>query len=67
MKTKSGKREINPTDAFRKEQRKKEIKKNKKTRTLVREHILLHKDLQALRDKIDELDAQVCLLQASSV
>lgn len=35
--TKTGKREMNPTDAYRKEQRKKEIKKNKKDRKRVRE------------------------------
>jgi hypothetical protein len=36
-KTRSGKRDMNPTDAYRKEQRKKELKKNKKDRKRVRE------------------------------
>lgn len=35
--TRSGKREMNPTDAYRKLQRKKEVQKNKKERKKVRE------------------------------
>lgn len=35
--TRSGRREMNPTDAYRKRQRKKEVQKNKKERKKVRE------------------------------
>lgn len=35
--TRSGRREMNPTDAYRKSQRKKEVQKNKKERKKVRE------------------------------
>lgn len=35
--TRSGKREMNPTDAYRKLQRKKEVSKNRKERKKVRE------------------------------
>lgn len=35
--TRSGRREMNPTDAYRKLQRKKEVQKNKKERKKVRE------------------------------
>jgi hypothetical protein len=37
MKTKRGGRELNPTDAFRKQSRKREIKRNKAERTYIRD------------------------------
>eukprot|EP00242_Pyramimonas_sp_CCMP2087_P008078 CAMPEP_0198201920 /NCGR_PEP_ID=MMETSP1445-20131203/4948_1 /TAXON_ID=36898 /ORGANISM="Pyramimonas sp., Strain CCMP2087" /LENGTH=190 /DNA_ID=CAMNT_0043872575 /DNA_START=252 /DNA_END=821 /DNA_ORIENTATION=- len=55
MKTKTGRREINPTDSFRKEQRKRELKKNQKERKKVRTGVLLHKDLDTIHEKILEL------------
>eukprot|EP00854_Cymbomonas_tetramitiformis_P001469 gene1469-2092_t len=54
MKTKTGKRTVNPTDAFRKEQRRKELNRNKKERKRVREEAIGNKDLESLRDKIQE-------------
>lgn len=50
--TKSGKREMNPTDAYRKEQRKKEIKKNKKDRKRVRELGSWVKDPNVLKEEV---------------
>eukprot|EP00240_Pyramimonas_obovata_P012882 CAMPEP_0118925324 /NCGR_PEP_ID=MMETSP1169-20130426/3223_1 /TAXON_ID=36882 /ORGANISM="Pyramimonas obovata, Strain CCMP722" /LENGTH=246 /DNA_ID=CAMNT_0006866579 /DNA_START=290 /DNA_END=1026 /DNA_ORIENTATION=- len=55
MKTKTGRREINPTDAFRKEQRRREIKKNKTERKKVRTEVLRHKDLDNLYERIQEM------------
>ncbi|TFJ80099.1 hypothetical protein NSK_008656 [Nannochloropsis salina CCMP1776] len=54
--TKSGKREMNPADAYRKEQRKKEIKKNKKDRKRVRELGSYVKDPEVLKEEIDKMD-----------
>lgn len=44
----SRKKGSNPTDAYRKEQRKKELNKNKANRKKTREHILLNKDTREL-------------------
>ncbi|OEL23590.1 hypothetical protein BAE44_0015390 [Dichanthelium oligosanthes] len=56
MKTTKGGKVMNPTDAFRKEQRKKELKRNKKERKKVREVGILKKDPEAIRDQIDKLE-----------
>lgn len=55
MKTKGGK-VMNPTDAYRKELRKKELKRNKKERKKVREVGILKKDPETLREQIDKLE-----------
>lgn len=47
---------MNPTDAFRKEQRRKELKRNKKERKKVREVGILKKDPDAIKDQIDKLE-----------
>ncbi|CAM8919217.1 unnamed protein product [Rhodiola kirilowii] len=47
---------MNPTDAFRKEQRKKELKRNKKERKKVREVGILKKDPESLREQIEKLE-----------
>ncbi|EFJ09703.1 hypothetical protein SELMODRAFT_447609 [Selaginella moellendorffii] len=57
MKSKGGKA-MNPTDAYRKELRKKELKRNKKERKKVREVGILKKDPEALKDQIKKLDTQ---------
>eukprot|EP00899_Mesostigma_viride_P015042 jgi/Mesvir1/23539/Mv18240-RA.1 len=57
MKTKGG-RSMNPTDAFRKAERRKELKKNKKERQKVREVIILSKDPETLEKQIQSLKAQ---------
>lgn len=48
---------MNPTDQARKEARKKELKKNKKQRQLVRTAVLKGKDPQALIVELEKLDA----------
>lgn len=48
---------MNPTDAYRKELRKKELKRNKKERKKVREVGILKKDPETLRDQISKLEA----------
>ena len=55
-KTKSGKRDLNPTDTFRKEQRKREIKKNKKERTKVREFSSLVRNPGMMAEEIKKLE-----------
>eukprot|EP00026_Physarum_polycephalum_P005148 Phypoly_transcript_05177.p1 GENE.Phypoly_transcript_05177~~Phypoly_transcript_05177.p1 ORF type:complete len:607 (+),score=173.17 Phypoly_transcript_05177:156-1976(+) len=55
-KTTKGGKSLNPTDAFRKEQRKKELKKNKKQRAIVRENSLVHKDPTKIQDQIGKLE-----------
>nr|XP_043614864.1 protein EARLY FLOWERING 5 [Erigeron canadensis] len=55
-KTKGGK-VMNPTDAYRKELRKKELKRNKKERKKVREVGILKKDPETLKEQIDKLEA----------
>jgi hypothetical protein len=47
---------MNPADAYRKEQRKKEIKKNKKDRKRVRELGSYVKDPEVLKEEIDKMD-----------
>ncbi|NP_001131202.1 Protein EARLY FLOWERING 5-like [Zea mays] len=56
MKTTKGGKAMNPTDAFRKEQRKKELKRNKKERKKVREVGILKKDPDAIREQIEKLE-----------
>ncbi|XP_067933769.1 WW domain-binding protein 11-like [Watersipora subatra] len=53
--TKSGKF-MNPTDQARKEQRRKELKKNKKQRMAVRHAVLKGKDAQKIIFDLDEID-----------
>lgn len=47
---------MNPTDAYRKELRKRELKRNKKERKKVREVGLLKKDPDTLKEQIDKLE-----------
>lgn len=47
---------MNPTDAYRKELRKKELKRNKKERKKVREVGILKKDPEAIREQIRKLE-----------
>ncbi|XP_060172547.1 protein EARLY FLOWERING 5-like isoform X2 [Lycium barbarum] len=56
MKTTKGGKVMNPTDAFRKEQRKRELKRNKKERKKVREVGILKKDPDQLKDQIQKLE-----------
>ncbi|XP_050223766.1 protein EARLY FLOWERING 5 [Mercurialis annua] len=56
MKTTKGGKVMNPTDAYRKELRKKELKRNKKERKKVREVGILKKDPDVLKDQIDKLE-----------
>ena len=53
--TKSGKF-INPTDQWRKSLRKKELKKNKKQRSVVREAVLRSKDPEVILQELEELE-----------
>ncbi|XP_075516627.1 protein EARLY FLOWERING 5-like isoform X1 [Primulina tabacum] len=57
VKTTKGGKTMNPTDAYRKEIRKKELKRNKKERKKVREVGILKKDPESLRDQIQKLEA----------
>ncbi|XP_051133341.1 protein EARLY FLOWERING 5 [Andrographis paniculata] len=57
VKTTKGGKTMNPTDAYRKELRKKELKRNKKERKKVREVGLLKKDPDSLRQQIQKLEA----------
>ncbi|KAL4355244.1 hypothetical protein GQ457_06G037120 [Hibiscus cannabinus] len=56
MKTTKGGKVMNPTDAYRKELRKKELKRNKKERKKVREVGILKKDPHAIKEQIDKLE-----------
>ncbi|XP_072956359.1 protein EARLY FLOWERING 5-like [Typha angustifolia] len=56
MKTTKGGKVMNPTDAYRKELRKKELKRNKKERKKVREVGILKKDPEAIKDQIEKLE-----------
>ncbi|XP_010546044.1 PREDICTED: WW domain-binding protein 11 isoform X2 [Tarenaya hassleriana] len=56
MKTTKGGKVMNPTDAYRKEIRKKELKRNKKERKKVREVGLLKKDPEQIREQIRKLE-----------
>ncbi|KAL1141465.1 hypothetical protein V6Z11_A11G031900 [Gossypium hirsutum] len=55
MKTTKGGKLMNPTDAYRKELRKKELKRNKE-RKKVREVGILKKDPQAMKEQIEKLE-----------
>ncbi|CAI9787273.1 unnamed protein product [Fraxinus pennsylvanica] len=57
VKTTKGGKTMNPTDAYRKEIRKKELKRNKKERKKVREVGILKKDPDTLKDQIQKLEA----------
>ncbi|KLO07262.1 hypothetical protein SCHPADRAFT_860472 [Schizopora paradoxa] len=48
---------VNPADAFRKAQRKKELKKNKTERQKTRDFALVKKDTSELNDEISKLEA----------
>ncbi|CAI9754614.1 unnamed protein product [Fraxinus pennsylvanica] len=56
-KTTKGGKTMNPTDAYRKELRKRELKRNKKERKKVREVGILKKDPETLKDQIQKLEA----------
>ncbi|KAK7265751.1 hypothetical protein RJT34_33374 [Clitoria ternatea] len=56
MKTTKGGKVMNPTDAYRKELRKKELKRNKKERKKVREVGILKKDPEQLKKQIENLE-----------
>ncbi|KAJ7956320.1 WW domain-binding protein 11 [Quillaja saponaria] len=56
MKTTKGGKAMNPTDAYRKELRKKELKRNKKERKKVREVGILKKDPEQLKKQIENLE-----------
>ncbi|CAH9078778.1 unnamed protein product [Cuscuta europaea] len=56
MKTTKGGKVMNPTDAYRKEIRKRELKRNKKERKKVREVGILKKDPEQIRDQIQKLE-----------
>ncbi|XP_078180717.1 proline-rich family protein isoform X1 [Carex rostrata] len=56
MKTTKGGKVMNPTDAYRKEIRKKELKRNKKERKKVREVGILKKDPETIKQQIDKLE-----------
>jgi len=47
---------MNPTDAYRKELRKRELKRNKKERKKVREVGILKKDPNTIKEQIDKLE-----------
>ncbi|KAF1801983.1 WW domain binding protein 11-domain-containing protein [Mucor lusitanicus] len=50
------KRSMNPADALRKQQRKRELKKNKEDRKRVRESALAKKDVGKVRQEISRLE-----------
>ncbi|GAB2240663.1 hypothetical protein Droror1_Dr00021181 [Drosera rotundifolia] len=56
VKTTKGGKVMNPTDAYRKELRKKELKRNKKERKKVREVGILKKDPEQIREQIQKLE-----------
>ncbi|CAK7336622.1 unnamed protein product [Dovyalis caffra] len=56
MKTTKGGKVMNPTDAYRKELRKKELKRNKKERKKVREVGILKKDPEVIKEQIEKLE-----------
>ncbi|KAG6380975.1 WW domain binding protein 11-domain-containing protein [Boletus reticuloceps] len=55
---------LNPADAYRKAQRKKELKKNKTERVKVRDFSLVKKDTRDLEDEIEKLEASAELSAA---
>ncbi|TQD73082.1 hypothetical protein C1H46_041384 [Malus baccata] len=56
MKTTKGGKVMNPTDVYRKELRKKALKRNKKERKKVREVGILKKDPETPKEQIDKLE-----------
>ena len=58
MKTTKGGRFMNPTDQARKEARRKELKKNKKQRQIVREAVIKSKEPRELLRELEELEQQ---------
>ncbi|KAJ7606822.1 mRNA biogenesis factor-domain-containing protein [Roridomyces roridus] len=50
---------LNPADAFRKAQRKKELKKNKTERSKTRDHALVKKDTTDLEEEVERLEFAV--------
>lgn len=60
--TKSGKY-MNPTDQARKEARKKELKKNKKQRQMVRAAVLKGKDPAQLIEEMEKIDEMGLFIQ----
>ncbi|KAI6658965.1 hypothetical protein LOD99_14641 [Oopsacas minuta] len=58
MKTTKGGKFMNPTDQARKEARRKELKKNKKQRLVVREAVIKSKEPKEILKEIEELDEQ---------
>eukprot|EP00198_Chlamydomonas_reinhardtii_P003240 XP_001692576.1 predicted protein [Chlamydomonas reinhardtii] len=54
VKTKGG-RALNPADAFRKEQRKKEVQRNKMERKFIREGAKMRSDPESLKKELQEL------------
>uniref|UniRef100_A0A0D6R0B5 Wbp11/ELF5/Saf1 N-terminal domain-containing protein n=1 Tax=Araucaria cunninghamii TaxID=56994 RepID=A0A0D6R0B5_ARACU len=56
MKTTKGGKVMNPTDAYRKELRKRELKRNKKERKKVREVGILKKDPNTIKEQIEKLE-----------
>lgn len=59
---KKGRKELNPADAYRKEQRKREIKKNKKDRKRVRELGSYIKDPSLMKTEV-----RACVLAACAM
>jgi hypothetical protein len=66
MKTTKGGKVMNPTDAYRKQIRKREIKRNKKERQKVREVGILKKDPEQIKDQIRKLDMSSKFYSTSS-
>jgi len=58
MKSKTGRRELNPSDAYRKELRNKEKKRNKKERQKVREDALLRRNPLKIKEELTRLRQQ---------
>ncbi|KAI8143253.1 hypothetical protein BJV82DRAFT_487414, partial [Fennellomyces sp. T-0311] len=60
------KRAINPADALRKQQRKRELKKNKEDRKRAREQALAKKDTGRVKGEIQRLENQGMFLPGSA-
>ncbi|KAI9253113.1 hypothetical protein EDC94DRAFT_525455 [Helicostylum pulchrum] len=56
------KRSMNPADAMRKQQRKRELKKNKEARKNLRENVLAKKDVGKVKQEIARLEHLVFFL-----
>jgi len=65
MKTTKGGKVVNPIDAYRKELRKKELKRNKKERKKVREVGILKKDPDAIKEQIQKLEIMRIMFSCS--